>query len=225
MHSHLKKLILFVFIVVFLMTFSAHLRAVSLSPEVVEQLRNEGRLQQWIDRANAAREQGVWQPNPNPPALRSLKGALAPQVDTVRAIVLLVDFDDNVGTHTTAEFEQLLFSKGFIVPTGSMRDFYWENSYQTFEFLGDAVGWYRMPEDYTYYTDGQNGFGDYPNNAQKLVEDAVDAADPDVDFADYDSDGNGYVDALFVVHAGPGAEATGNDWHIWSHRSSINPRY
>ncbi|UCB53547.1 MAG: M6 family metalloprotease domain-containing protein [Candidatus Zixiibacteriota bacterium] len=225
MHSHRKKLVFFVFIIASLMFTSANLWAVSLSPEVVERLRNEGRLQQWIDRAHAAREQGVWQPNPNPPALRSMKGALMPQVDTVRAIVLLVDFDDNVSTRTPPEFEQLLFSKGFIVPTGSMRDFYWENSYQTFEFLGDVAGWYRMPQDYTYYTDGQNGFGSYPNNAKKLVEDAVDAADPDVDYSLYDSDGNNYVDALFVVHAGPGAEATGNDWHIWSHRSSINPRY
>ena len=182
MHSHRKKLIFFVILFAFLMSTSVPLWGVSLSPEVVERLRSEGRLEQWIDRARAAREQGVWQPNPNPPALRSLKGSLAPQVDTVRAIVLLVDFDDNVGTHSTAEFEQLLFSKGFIVSTGSMRDFYWENYYQTFQFLGDAVGWYRMPEDYTYYTNGQNGFGPYPNNAARLVEDAIDAANPDVAF-------------------------------------------
>ncbi|MCK5642060.1 MAG: M6 family metalloprotease domain-containing protein, partial [Gammaproteobacteria bacterium] len=223
MHSHRKKLIFFVILVAFLMAASVHLWAVSLSPEVVEQLRSEGRLQQWIDRARAAREQGVWQPNPNPPVLRSSKGSLAPQIDTVRAIVILVDFDDNVSTRSAWEFDQLLFSKGFVIPTGSMRDFYWENSYQTFEFLGDVAGWYRMPQDYTYYTFGANGFGPYPNNAQKLVEDAVDAADPDVDFSLYAS--GSYVDALFVVHAGPGAEATGNDWHIWSHRSSINPRY
>ncbi|MFQ6032875.1 MAG: M6 family metalloprotease domain-containing protein, partial [Candidatus Zixiibacteriota bacterium] len=100
-----------------------------------------------------------------------------------------------------------------------MRDFYWENSYQTFEVIGDAYGWYRMPQDYIYYTCMFTycyGQGGYPYNAQKLVEDAINAADPDVNFANYDHDGNGWVDALFVVHAGPGAEATGNCCDIWS---------
>ena len=35
-------------------------------------------------------------------------------------------------------------------------------------------------------------------------------ANADVDFAPYDNDGNGFVDAFIVVHAGPGAEETGD---------------
>jgi M6 family metalloprotease-like protein len=194
---------------------TTELSAVSLSPELVQRLRAEGRLQEWVNRANLAREKGVWQPNANPP-LRT--GPKTSAVDTVRAIVLLVDFDDNQHSRRVGEFDTLLFSKGFVLPTGSMRDFYWENSYQTFELIGDVAGWFRMPQDYSYYTDGQSGFGDYPNNAQRMVEDAVYAADSAVNFADYDTDGNGFVDALFVVHAGPGAEETGSGWNIWSHR-------
>jgi immune inhibitor A len=38
-----------------------------------------------------------------------------------------------------------------------------------------------------------------------------------VDFSKFDVDGNGWVDAVFVVHAGPGGEVTGNPWDIWSH--------
>jgi len=213
-----------VFFILLLAMFSAtyvDLRAVSLSPELVEKLRREGKLDEWIQRSKLAREKGVWQPNPIPP-LR--KGGRTGQVDTVRAIVILVDFNDNQSGHNPGEFDTLLFTKGFVVPTGSMRDFYWENSYQTFELIGDVVGWYRMPQDYTYYTCtfGENGFGPYPYNAQKLVEDAVLAADPDVDFSQYDGDGNGFVDGLFVVHAGPGAEETGNICHIWSHRWVTN---
>ena len=41
---------------------------------------------------------------------------------------------------------------------------------------------------------------------------------PAVDFAPYDNDGNGFVDAFIVVHAGPGAEESGNENHIWSHK-------
>jgi M6 family metalloprotease-like protein len=202
-------------LVCLLVAGAADLWAVSLSPELVERLRAEGRLEEWIRRADVARAKGVWQPNPNPPLS---KGPKTTEVDTVRAIVLLIDFDDNDYSRRIGEFDTLLFSKGFVLSTGSMRDFYWENSYQTFELIGDVAGWFRMPQDYSYYTDGQSGFGDYPNNAQRMVEDAVYAADSVVNFADYDTDGNGFVDALFVVHAGPGAEETGSGWQIWSHR-------
>ena len=217
MRKSFKTLGLF-FIFLFL-ALSFDIYAVSLSPELVEKLKKEGRLEEVVRQANLARQKGVWQPNPNPPLRRGGKSA---QVDTIKAVVLLVDFADNVSNHRPGEFDTLLFSKGFVLSTGSMRDFYWENSYQTFELIGDVYGWYRMPQSYVAYvcTLGyQYGFGSYPYNAQKLVEDAVNAANPYVNFADYDRDGNGFVDALFVVHAGSGAEETGDPCDIWSHRS------
>ena len=44
------------------------------------------------------------------------------------------------------------------------------------------------------------------------------ASDASVNFTQYDNDGNGYVDAFIVIHAGPAAEVTGNPNHIWSHK-------
>jgi M6 family metalloprotease-like protein len=73
--------------------------------------------------------------------------------------------------------------------------------------------------------------GSYPRNAQKMVEDAVDAADETVDFSRFDNDGpdgipssgddDGYVDYLFVIHAGQGYEWTLNPNHIHSHVATI----
>ena len=51
-----------------------------------------------------------------------------------------------------------------------------------------------------------------------MARDAALAADADVNFAPYDNDGNGYVDAFIVVHAGAGAEQTGSSNDIWSHK-------
>ena len=152
---------------------------------------------------------------------------LAPVVGTRKALVLLVDFSDKVAAQSNQHFKDLLFSSGSY-PTGSVRDFYWENSYNQLTLTGDVsgqggstAGWYRAPQPYSTYTHGNYGFDPYPNNAQKLVEDVVALADPFVNFADYDNDGDGVVDALFVVHAGPGGEATGNVNDIWSHAWSI----
>jgi immune inhibitor A len=155
---------------------------------------------------------------------------LAPVVGNRRALVLLVDFSDKVAKETQKHYMDMLFSKG-TYQTGSLRDFYWEASYQKLDVTGDVsgqggatAGWYRAPKPYSYYTNNQNGFGQYPQNAQKLVEDVVALAASSINYANYDNDGDGVVDALFVVHAGPGAEATGNKADIWSHQWSINPK-
>jgi immune inhibitor A len=114
-------------------------------------------------------------------------------------------------------------------PTGSMRDFFREASYAQLDVVGlvsggvgPTRGWYRAPRPKSFYTNGRFGFGRYPRNAQRLVEDAIALVEPHVDFADYDNDGDGVVDALAVICAGSGAEQTGNLHDIWSHKWDIN---
>jgi immune inhibitor A len=206
-------------------------QAMPLRPDVAERMQAEGKLAEERAFMESAYARGV----NNPPAwqatgiLRSGSSGNQILTSTGRAIVLLVDFNDNLAdtaNYPTSHYDDLLFSVG-TYPSGSMRDYYIENSYGTFEVVGENSGWHRMPQTYAYYVDGQRGFGTYPRNAQKLTEDAVLEADPYVDFSQYDNDGpdgipdsgddDGYVDALFVVHAGPGYETTGNVNQIHSH--------
>jgi len=221
MRLNITKVLLLIFFL--FLTLDSDLYAVSLSPELIEKLRKEGRLEEVVKQANLAREKGVWQPSTNPP-LRLRKGGSS-AVDTLKPIVICVDFDDNVHSRDTSEFSLLLFSKGFAFPSGSMRDYYLENSYGKLDVVGGVTGWYRMPEDYSYYVWGNYGIGSSPHNAQKLAEDAVNAADPVVDFSDYDYDGDGWVDGLIIVHAGPGAEETGDPDDIWSHSWSMTSTF
>lgn len=139
----------------------------------------------------------------------------------VKAVVLLVDFEDDPSSTKKDHYSDLLFSSG-THSTGSMRDYFKEVSDNKLDVEGDVYGWYRLPQKYSYYTANNFGDGDYPHNAKRLVEDAVKAADADVNFADYDSDGDGIVDAIFVVHAGQGAEETGDKGAIWSHRWALD---
>ncbi len=208
------------------------LPAMPLKPEVVDRLRAEGKLQEEVNLMSDAHARGV----NRAPRLESavprigateVTGALNVQRD---AIVLLVDFSDkvaNVADYPPSHFQSMLFSEGSYT-TGSMRDYFLENSYGQFSLSGSTSQWLRMPETYVYYANNQRGLGIYPQNAQKLVEDAVLAADPYVDFSQFDNDGpdgipnsgddDGYVDALFVVHAGRGYEETGNPADIHSHQ-------
>ena len=153
----------------------------------------------------------------------------APVTGTRKALVLLVDFSDKAATEPPDHFRDLLFSQGAYA-TGSMRDFYHEASYGQLDVTGEVSGgtssttWYRAPNAKAYYTNGDYGFGTYPQNAQKLVEDVLDLAAPNVNFADYDNDGDGTVEALVIIAAGSGGEATGDVNDIWSHKWAITPR-
>ncbi len=165
-----------------------------------------------------------------PDTLVDARPDAAPVTGTRRAIVLLVDFPDAPATQTQAHYHDLLFSTGSYA-TGSMRDFYREASYGKLDVVGEVsgtggptAGWYRAPRPKSYYTNGNYGFGAYPQNAQRLVEDILALADPHVDFSQYDNDGNGSVEALVLICAGTGAEQTGNVDDIWSHKWGITPQ-
>lgn len=144
----------------------------------------------------------------------------------IRTLVLLVDFPDHphADDHSPGMYDQMLFSVGAF-PTGSMRDFYrqvsgWTEDGRGVDVTGAVKGWYRMPNPIGFYADGNSGMGDnFPRNAQGLARDAVLAAkNAGVDFSGYDALGEGVVTALFVIHAGGGAETTGDRNDIWSHK-------
>jgi immune inhibitor A len=148
-----------------------------------------------------------------------------PTTGKLKCLVLLVDFSDNQGSRPASDFQDMLFSQG-THPTGSLRDFYKENSYGQLDVDGQVIGWLRLPQLYSFYVNGDNGGGSYPNNAQKMVEDALNLAAQQVDFRQFDTDGDNFLDGLFVVHAGDGAEADPNPTSrakkIWSHQWDIS---
>ena len=112
-----------------------------------------------------------------------------------------------------------------LAPHGSVHDYYLENSGGAFAFESTVVGWLDLPQTEAYYSGGLFGF---PGNVSELVTQALELADPFVDFADFDSNGDGWVDALTVLHSGYGAEWGGVDVYgtpafdrIWSHKWSL----
>jgi len=138
----------------------------------------------------------------------------------VNILVALVQFPDLSFSVDPAYYRSLLFSSGTF-PTGSLRDYYTQASYGKVLIDGTIIGPYTLPQPYRFYTGERSGMGEYPNNAQRMTEDALELIDPDVDFSRFDPNGDGYVDALVIVHAGPGAESiptADRIHHIWSHK-------
>lgn len=148
----------------------------------------------------------------------------------IRTIVLLVDFPDkpHEAAHGPGYYEAMLFSDK-LFPSGSMRDFYRAVSGfdaeagNGIDVQGAVHGWFRLPQPLSYYTDGSSGTGNgFPRNAAGMARDAVKAALAEgVDFGPYDVLGERIVTALFIVHAGRGAEETGSADDIWSLKWAI----
>lgn len=149
--------------------------------------------------------------------VRRAAATRAPLRGTVRVIVVLADFSDAPMTATADHFRELFFSTGKI-PTGSVREYFAEVAHGLLTLDGEVVGPYRLPRTLAQYAGGKAGTDNPVPNARTMAKDAAVLANADVNFAPYDNDGNGFVDAFIVVHAGPGAEETGDEGHIWSHK-------
>lgn len=141
-----------------------------------------------------------------------------------KILTVIVDFSDNNASAPAADFDTLIY----VDVSGTVYNYYKEVSYNTLWLTSptwpSSIGWVRAPQTYAYYVNNNYGTGSYPNNTQKLVEDIVDSLDASIDFSQYDNDTDGYVDGLIVVHAGPGAEFTGDSTDIWSHKWQIPAR-
>lgn len=150
-----------------------------------------------------------------------------PLAGEIRTIVLLVDFPDRPQSagRTPSFFQQMLFGDLDTFPTGSMAEYYRRISgfsrnkgSKGIDITGEVHGWFRMPEASEFYTGGNSGMGTYPRNSQRMAEDAVQAALANGVVFDKELDvyGEGSVTALFIVHAGSGAESTGLSNDFWS---------
>jgi immune inhibitor A len=148
---------------------------------------------------------------------RAARANKAPLAGTVRVIVVLVDFSDKIMTTSAAHFNDLFFSLG-VIPTGSVREYYREVTHGIIDIQGQVVGPFRMPRTLSQYAHAASGIGGTLPNARTMAKDAAVAANPTVNFTPYDNDGDSFVDAFVVIHAGQGGEVTGNTNDIWSHK-------
>lgn len=149
--------------------------------------------------------------------IQNLWGPFFTTID--RVLVLCVDFSDLVAQTTIPNINNRFFST-----TGdSFLTYYKEVSYNKWIPNGEVHGWYRAPHPHTYYINNDWGYGTYPNNARRLVEDTIDLAlaDPAINWALFDTNVNGKIDNIIVVHAGAEAAWLGTTSLFWAHSSTI----
>lgn len=169
-----------------------------------------------------------------PQSTTGARGAFLMGSGSVKNLVVLLRFSNhgpggqNRTLPSTADVNTIMNAVDghpTLAPTGSVRDHYLENSYGQFTIDSVATGWLNMPNTETYYANGNSGL---TTRTWELIEAGLDAADPTIDFSDYDQDGDGWVDAITFLHSGYGAEWGGTDQYgttstnrMWSHKWEI----
>ncbi|KAF2801924.1 M6 metalloprotease [Mytilinidion resinicola] len=139
-----------------------------------------------------------------------------PLSGALKVAIVLVEFQDvKMAADAKERFQDLFFSTGKIA-TGSVSEYYSEVSNKKISLTGEVVGPFTLSKDLAYYANNNYGRGWPEPNSMSMANEALDKATGLIDFAPYDNDGNGYVDAFVVIHAGRGAEETGNLNDIWS---------
>lgn len=101
---------------------------------------------------------------------------------------------------------------------GSVSDYFRDQSYGEFELTFDVMGPVQMDSTYQYYghdaNPAESGSDSHPG---QMTATACMAVADQVDFADYDWDGDGFVDQVMIIYAGDGQATGGSSDTIWPH--------
>lgn len=140
---------------------------------------------------------------------------------TKKGLLILAQFPDKKfeSSHNLALYKQIVngqdYSDASLGFRGSVRDYFHDQSDGQFDFDIDVVGPVTVSKNYAYYG-GNNLYGD-DNHPEEMVAEACKLADATVNFKDYDWDGDGEVDQIFVLYAGHGEASWDDEDTIWPH--------
>ncbi len=153
-------------------------------------------------------------------AIKSKDSAIGEQ----KVIVILIDFKDVKYSRDKKFFEDLIFSR---TNPWSLYSYYKQASDGNMEISGTVLGWYSSSQNMVYYGKDGDGLDNANCNISELAREALLLASRDgFDFSDYDENGDGKIDHIVIIHAGPGQEINNKPYGtdcIWSHSGKIQP--
>ncbi|MDE6853722.1 MAG: M6 family metalloprotease domain-containing protein [Muribaculaceae bacterium] len=153
-----------------------------------------------------------------------------PTTGNPKSIVLLVEFQDVKFTidNPRQAFENLVKQEGYDYngATGSAADYYRDNSYGNFVPDFQVFGPVTLPQTEPWY--GAETASTYDVQGWLMARDGIKVMCeqyPDIDFSEYDNDGDGYVDNVFIFYAGYGQNEGAPGWTIWPHAAELWDMY
>lgn len=137
-----------------------------------------------------------------------------------KVLIILVDYADVKWSYCDdpgSEMQKMLEEVGYsnYNCTGSAYDYFNESSRGIFQPEFDVYGPVTLPQRMEYYG-GNDQYGD-DMNPQMMVVHACQILDDQINFADYDRDGDGVVDNIYIFYAGYGENEGASSKTVWPH--------
>ena len=141
-----------------------------------------------------------------------------------KGLIIVVNFSDVSfkSANNNALYQRIANEEDFSYGNfkGSMYDYFKKQSLGQFELTFDVVGPVKVSNIHSYYgSNDSEGNDKYP---AKMVIEALKLADSQVNYADYDWDGDGEVEQVYVVYAGKGEADGGATTTIWPHEWELS---
>lgn len=140
-----------------------------------------------------------------------------------RGLVILVNYSDYTytSTNTQSAMSEMLNGENYTYDgaTGSAKKYFYAQSNGQYAPTFDVVGPVTLPNTRAHYG-GNDSNGDDVLPGDMVVE-ACQLVDSEVDFSQYDNDGDGYVDFVYILYAGLGEADGGPDESIWPHNWNL----
>ena len=145
-----------------------------------------------------------------------------------KGVVILANFSNKSmqSSHTQATFDELCNSLNCMVNSGypSAGQYFADQSNGAYRPQFDVFGPVNLSRNVAYYGTDNPGEdeGDDQHATDAVVEACILANQQfTINWADYDSDNDGYVDFVYVIYAGKGQADGGSSETIWPHNWSV----
>jgi len=140
-------------------------------------------------------------------------------------LVILVNYADGKLTYGVDDFEKWLNEPGYAVDggTGSVKDYYRDNSMGKFIPNFTVLGPYTLAHNESYYAANDSETSE-DCNPQEMIREAVESAradHPELDFSQFDNDGDGYMDNINVIFPGYSEASSGETNDMWPHSYNL----
>lgn len=132
-------------------------------------------------------------------------------------LCILVNFKDSRMKFTREHFDNFLNQPKYD-GWGSVKDYFRDNSNGKFVPNFTTLGIYTLSMPQSYYAGNDENSVDA--NSRDMVIEAVKMAKeahPEINFAQFDNDGDGYMDNIYIIYAGYSEASTGNANDMWPH--------
>lgn len=148
-----------------------------------------------------------------------------PRTGSPRSLVIMVNFSDLnfVIPNAKDAFTRLLNQEDYSDNggTGSAKDYFEAASNGQFSPQFDVVGPYNLPNTMAYYGANDPDTGEDVKPAYMIVDACNAANTAGLDFTQYDTDNDGYIDNVFVYYAGYNEAEWGPESSVWPHRWAV----